>query len=481
MSTTIKVQNCYSFLYTDNENLRKKLWEILRFRENNYYHSRLYKQKLWDGYLDFFKLKTGKFLTGLLADVEFALKNWGIDYKIIDERNCLEFKYNSVDKYFLNQWINNNNKIELYDYQVDFINSAIKYKRGIVLSPTSSGKTEIMIGFLKALPQNCPTLILANKTSLVAQNYERMSEWGFKNIGRVYGSGKDGYFEPNVLTCATVQSIHKIEKLLPHIKALVVDEVHDMMSKVPKFIYDNLTSCSVRLAVSATPFKFGGKDKCHKYFTKGYFGPVFKTNSDVAEKGIVKTKKLQERGTLSASKCNFIKIVTPDLFYQLYQDAITLGIVQNLDFHSLVKKIALNQTGRTLILVERLDHGDYLSEMIPDSFWVKGEDNLKTRKYVIEKLQKDNKENAIAIATQGIFNTGINFHVHNLINAAGGKADHLIIQRVGRGLRTANDKDVLNYYDFYFENNEYLLKHSRKRVKILKEEGHEVNILESYQ
>ena len=65
---------------------------------------------------------------------------------------------------------------------------------------------------------------------------------------------------------------------------------------------------------------------------------------------------------------------------------------------------------------------------------------------------------------------------HNLINAAGGQADHMIIQRMGRGLRTADDKDILKYFDFLFKTNKYLEKHSEKRIKILKKEGHEVTV-----
>lgn len=473
--TVIKCQNCYSWLFTNDEKLRTNLCTALRFREKGYIHSRLYKQRLWDGFTEFFSKKTGRFLTGLLPEIELALKHWEIPYRIDDERSLVKFKFENIDKNFLNQWLPPGaTPLELYDYQVDFVNHAIQNHRGIVLSPTSSGKTEIMLAILKALPQNIPTLILANKKSLVEQNYERLSEWGFPNIGRVY----DKYFEPNVFTCATVQSLHKIEPLLPKIKTLIVDEIHDMMSKGPKVFYNKMKSCSVRVAVSATPFKFGGTDKCQKYSVKGYFGPVFKTDCDVAEKGVIKTKLLQGRGTLSDSNCNFYKINEPELMYEIYQDAVTQGIVQNMFFHNVVKRLALKQTGRTLVLVERLDHGDYLNDMIPDSLWVRGEDNLETRKFVIEKLQKNSSENCIAIATQGIFNAGINVHLHNLINAAGGQADHVIIQRMGRGLRTAKDKGILNYYDFIFTMNEYLLKHSNKRVKILKKEGHEIKINE---
>ena len=146
----------------------------------------------------------------------------------------------------------------------------------------------------------------------------------------------------------------------------------------------------------------------------------------------------------------------------------------------MVTKLAKQQKGRTLILVDRIAHGDALSQLLPGSLWVQGKDDATTRKSVIKQLQKgtegESSEDVIAIATQQIFNTGINVHVHNLINAAGGQADHQIIQRMGRGLRTAWDKFGLNYFDFLFEINDYLEEHSKKRMKILSDEGHDVII-----
>ena len=49
---------------------------------------------------------------------------------------------------------------------------------------------------------------------------------------------------------------------------------------------------------------------------------------------------------------------------------------------------------------------------------------------------------------------------------------------MGRGLRTAEDKDILTYHDFVFDINPYLYKHSKKRIKILKDKGHEVIVLD---
>lgn len=460
----LRIQNCYSWLYSEDMQTLSVLHENMRFRERNYFHSRLYKQKLWDGYTEFFSKKTGRFLTGLLPEVKAALKHLGVEYEVLDERDEFPFRVEEIGADFLGK------DVELYDYQIDLTNGLIRHRRGVVLAPTGAGKTAVMISILKALPENCPTLVLANKTSLVQQNYEEIMKWGFNNVGRLYGK----YKEPNVITCSTVQSLHKMESILPKIKALIVDEIHENMSKQPKKYFNKMSSCSVRAAVSATPFKFGGKDQCQKWLVKGYFGPALKSKS---VGGTLTTSHLQERGTLSKSKCVFYPVRKPELKYEVYMDAVTRGIAENWDFHEMVKALAEKFEGRTLIMVERIAQGDALHSLIPGSLWVQGKDDIDTRKMVIQKL-KTSKNKVVAISTQQIFQAGINVMVHNVINAAGGQADHHIIQRVGRGLRTADDKEILNYYDFVFENNEYLLKHSRKRIEILKKEGHDVLIEE---
>lgn len=467
VKAAIRVQNCNSFVVTDDEELKYKLWKAMRHRERNYFHSTLYKRKLWDGYTEFYKKDTGRFLTGLLPEIETALQYWGVDYKIIDEREgVVEFRYNKVNSQFMNKWLTEGEQpVTLYDYQVNLINKIIQYKRGIIQAPTSAGKTFIMLGILKALPEDTPTLILANTKSLVNQIYKDMVHWGFKNVGRLY----DKYKDPNMFTCATIQSLHKIERLIPKIKAVVVDEIHLGMSKVPKKFYNHMASCSIRVGISATPFKFGGKDRTQKFSVKGYFGPRMLADGS----GILTTEKLQERNILSPSKVIFYPINEPKLPFDTYQDAVTNGIANSLHFHQVVRRLAATLSGRTLILVERISHGDALNNLIPGSLWVQGKDNLDTRGYVIEALKKS-KEDVVAIATQGIFNAGINVFVHNLINAAGGQADHQIVQRMGRGLRTAEDKERLNYFDFVFNINDYLYDHSMKRIKILGDEGHDV-------
>lgn len=196
--------------------------------------------------------------------------------------------------------------------------------------------------------------------------------------------------------------------------------------------------------------------------------------TSVTESGILTTKYLQEQGRLSKSKCIFYTIDQPALPYETYQDAVKLGIEQSFYFHQIVKNLAKSLKGRTLILVERIEQGNALKSIIPDAFWIQGKDEDKVRTEVFEALKT--QKNAIAIVSQGIITAGINVFVHNLINAAGGNAEHSIVQRMGRGLRNANDKECLNYYDFMFYINDYLYNHSCNRVKTLTSEGHEIEM-----
>ncbi len=211
--------------------------------------------------------------------------------------------------------------------------------------------------------------------------------------------------------------------------------------------------------------------KEHKLKIKGHFGPVFKTDS--ANNSIITTNELQSRGNLSDSDCTFYNITEPkNIKHEPFIDAVTMGIAENFYFLNIVKQLVNTLSGRSLILVERKTQGEYLKQLLPNAYWIQGKDKLDIREEVFEKLRKDS--NAVAIATRHIITAGIDVFLHNLINAAGGQAEHSVIQQMGRGLRKASDKIILRYYDFMFKTNDYLEDHSINRVDILTKEKHKV-------
>lgn len=238
-----------------------------------------------------------------------------------------------------------------------------------------------------------------------------------------------------------------------------------------------MMNAAIRIGFSATPFKWDKKkiNEVHKYTLIGHFGAVFKTGP--TSSGLLTTKDLQERKILSSSNCHIYPVDRPDLTYEPYQDAVKLGIEQNLHFHEIVRKLAKTCPGRTLIVVERIEQGQYLEQLIPGSTFIQGNNTLKEREPILNSLKEG--ERTVAIIMKQIITAGINVKIHDLINAAGGEGAHNIIQLMGRGLRTASDKDNLRYHDFMFNNNDYLRKHSEWRVEVLKKEGHDVTIHDS--
>jgi superfamily II DNA or RNA helicase len=321
-------------------------------------------------------------------------------------------------------------------------------------------------------PPKTPTLFLTKNKGLVHQNWKEMKEWGVENLGRWYG----GYKEPNYVMCGTVHkaTFDSLDKLLPKFKAIIVDEVHDCMSAVPLKAYKKMNKAIYRIGISATPFKYNKKkvDDCHKWLVKGHFGPIFKTSTTAS--GDITTKELQDRGILSSSDCYFYPIKLPQLIHEPYQDAVKLGIEQNFHFHDIVSRLAKSCPGRTLIVVERIEQGEYLKSLIPGANFIQGDTKLKDREPILNSMLAGDK--SVAIVMRQIITAGINIKIHDLINAAGGDAAHNMIQLLGRGLRTANDKTKLKYHDFLFLINDYLRKHSEWRMEVIKTEGHSLTV-----
>jgi len=140
----------------------------------------------------------------------------------------------------------------------------------------------------------------------------------------------------------------------------------------------------------------------------------------------------------------------------------------------------------------RKAHGDALHKLIPRSHWVSGDDDLKTREYVFSKLRKSTEKKVVAICTN-LGAQGLDVFVHHVINAAGsftskrfstyevlthprigGKDANMLIQKIGRGLRKADDKSTLDFHDFIFKDSSTFRRHTYHRIRTLKSEGFEV-------
>jgi superfamily II DNA or RNA helicase len=371
------------------------------------------------------------------------------------------------------------NGVILHDYQVDLANLALEQRRGVIKCATGGGKTMIFTALLRALKERYPAMMICRNKTVVNQTYESFRRAGLQNVGRVHMD----YTEPDIITCITSQSLHKVPELIPRTRVLLVDECHEWASKHSQRHLKLFENTIYRLGFSATPWN---GDPVHDMKLKSWIGP------ELCDVGI---DYLRDQKILSSCHAHFYRVPVPThrvssalpsqlspkelkeiISSRTFFDSDQLGIVENEHLQNKIVEIVSNiPEGRILILVRRLPHGDRLKALMPDAHWIRGEDTAETREHVLEQLRQSDRTKVVAIMSAiGFY--GLNVLCHHLINACGGKDANLLIQKVGRGLRKGIDKEHLEYHDFLFEGDRFLQRHSKTRIEVLQSEGHQVTV-----
>jgi superfamily II DNA or RNA helicase len=160
---------------------------------------------------------------------------------------------------------------------------------------------------------------------------------------------------------------------------------------------------------------------------------------------------------------------------ETYNNAIVLSEQRN----KLIKMIAENMKSRgipTMVLVDRLKHGELLQELIDDFVFVPGGDGsddrpinereLNYRKQQLNRLEK----NEIIMGATSWANQGIDAPLLGCLILGGSVANpSTIIQQIGRGLRKADNKFSLYVFDFKHKEKS-LRNHFNSRLRTYKTE-----------
>ena len=208
----IHVNIINSKIQTDNPKILEALYELYSFKIPGSEYSLAYKRRNWDGKQHFLS-RSGVFKTGLLK-------------RVVEDLNKIDCTPQVI--YLANLPTNTPNNWQIqgfkyYDYQEELILKGINGKRGVIKSPTGSGKTLIMAGLVKALAGQ-KMVILFNAKQLQKQTYDFFTkDCRLDNIGICFG---EGYIDGDIMLC-TVQSIERIlDTHLKEAKVLMVDECH---------------------------------------------------------------------------------------------------------------------------------------------------------------------------------------------------------------------------------------------------------------
>ena len=482
--TVEKLNEVYLKIEADAD-IRRELSDYFSFEVPGYKFTPQYRNRVWDGKIRLYSYATGQMYVGLYP----YLKDWCSKKNVQITENNEIVTNNSVTAAECQALLDTYDmSITPRDYQFDAFQYALQYNRGLILSPTASGKSLISYmlvrHYLNMINNNI--LIIVPTTSLVEQLYKDFKDYGYdveNNVSRKY----HGYDidENKRIIISTWQSLYKLPKsFFSQFGAVIGDEAHLFKAVSLTKIMTKLVDCKYRIGMTGTL----DDSKTHKLVLQGLFGHVNKVTS---------TKQLIDKKQLADLKvyCLILNYTDEDKKANSgvkYHEELE-WLVLNEQRNKYLRNLAAGLQGNTLCLFQLVEkHGKQLYELIKNKvgedrkvFFVYGGVDAQQREKIREITEKS--DNAIIVASYGTFSTGINIrNLHNIIFSSPSKSRIRNLQSIGRGLRLGDNKAQATLYDIaddltYRDKKNYTLTHFQQRINIYNEEGfnyeiHNVNL-----
>jgi superfamily II DNA or RNA helicase len=427
------------------------------------------KQEIWDrwNHVPSFKtvstfLPKNLFLTGMLPAVRAYCRKQGIEIEVKGEEE--KIRPDTMAPVLPD--------ITFRPDQLKAIRRGCRKGRGLIVFPTGTGKTIIALGLFLCF-KSAARLFLCHTNDLYTQTLDELNRFKFKNVFAF--SSKSNWNEirktKNPIVVAKIQSFAKADpkNYSDFIDMTIVDEVHHVNSIDSQYgkILQSMIS-PLRIGFSATLHPKGSEKAL---ITEGFFGPIIaKMNNEKGiEIGIIATAKIQLEAVPYELE---VKKKSKNKFTLTYEHGIVLNRTRNKIITEL-SKASYNESGVVLIIVEAIKHGKIIQRDLRRLIkmevpFVHGEMKPAARKQFKEQMK--NSKQRIVICSR-VWKEGINIpSITHIINAAGMKDEKGVIQALGRGLRTAQNKNELLLTDF-LDPYRYLAEHAIARIQIYKREG----------
>ena len=449
---------------------RRKIVNKLKFDLPYARHMPAYKLGRWDGTKTYFSIGG----TGYLAHLDVILSiitDAGYEIEVEDLRQPQNIKFTPVKE---NYWADQNktwpsghpnagDPIVLRDYQYDVVNKFLENPQSLQEVATGAGKTITTATLSHLCEPYGRTMVIVPNKSLVVQTEEDYKNLGL-DVGVYFGDRKE---LGKTHTICTWQSLNVLDKksydedtlslaeFCEGVNAIIIDEVHQAKADVlTKLLTQNFKNCPIRWGLTGTV----PKEQWEFQGILASIGPVINQ---------VSAHTLQEKGVLANLEINILQ--TNDIqVFRSYQEEYTFLVT---DPHRLtwisekIKQVSL--TGNTLVLINRIDTGNKLIELIPDAVFISGGTKLDDRKEEYDEIKTS--DGKIIVATYGVAAVGINIpRIFNLVLIEPGKSFVRVIQSIGRGIRKAEDKDFVQIWDITSAC-KYAKRHLTERKKYYKE------------
>ena len=422
-----------------------------------------YRNKVWDGKIRLFNPMVSLLYCGLRQHLEQFCRSRDYVVEYEGKFGDTEFSLHEANAFVAKLAPKHSPR----DYQLDAFVHAVRKRRGLLLSPTGSGKSLII--YLLSCYYRSKTLVIVPTTSLVHQMASDFEDYGLPKglIHKIMSGQEKSSDAPFVIS--TWQSIYKMPKQwFQQFKVVIGDEAHLFKAKSLISIMSKMTDCKYKFGFTGT---LDGT-QTNKLVLEGLFGPVRKVTT---------TAELMEQKHLAelTIKCLLLKYpedvrkIASKYDYQAEMDFLVRSEKRN----QFIKNLTLSLEGNTLLLFQYVEkHGKVLHDMLAKDaidrnvYFISGAIDGEKRDEIRRIIETET--NAVVVASYGTSSTGINIrNLSNVVFASPSKSRVRNLQSIGRGLRTSETKSSAVLYDIaddlsWKSNRNHTLNHFVERVKI---------------
>jgi superfamily II DNA or RNA helicase len=450
--------------------VRRKIANKLKYDLPYARHMPAYKLGRWDGTKTYFGIGGAGFLAHL--DVILPIiEESGFDIDVEDLRQPHSFNFNQINE---NYWADKGKTwpkghpeagkpIILRDYQYDVVNKFLENQQSLQEVATGAGKTITTATLSHLCEPYGRTMVIVPNKSLVVQTEEDYQNLGL-DVGVYFGDRKELNCTHTICTWQSLNVLDKksydeesltLAEFCEGVVAIIVDEVHQAKADVlTKLLTQNFRNCAIRWGLTGTipkeAWEFQG--------ILSSIGPVINR---------VSAYDLQQKDVLAQLNINILQTNNIEVF-RSYAEEYSWLVTDPIRINWIANKIKeISNSGNTLILVNRIDTGDKLINLLPDAVFINGSVKLDDRKDEYDEVKTS--DNKIIVATYGVAAVGINIpRIFNLVLIEPGKSFVRVIQSIGRGIRKAEDKDHVEIWDIT-STCKYAKRHLTERKKYYKE------------
>lgn len=394
----------------------------------------------------------------------------GYEVDLVDNRDTHTFQFTAVkeDSYAHINWPDGHRHagepIILRDYQVNIINLYLENMQGVQCISTGAGKTLVTAVLSHNVEQYGRTIVIVPNRDLVTQTERDYINLGL-DVGVLYGGRKEYTRQHTICTWQSLEVLNKkskqfdpgitIEDFLDGVVCIIVDEAHGGKADVlKKLMSTTFAHIPLRWGMTGTI----PEEEYYQAAIVGTIGPIINH---------VSAKELQDKDVLANLHVNILQTQEPPMTFKSYQAEYKWLVSFKPRLEWLAEHVTKQaEEGNTLVLVNRIETGQELSALIPESVFVSGSMKGTQRKEEYDEVKTAHGK--VIIATYGVAAVGIDIpRIFNLYLLEVGKGFVRTIQSIGRGIRRAEDKSFLHVFDIC-SNTKYSSKHLTARKRFYK-------------